>query len=34
MFASSHDRDYVTVAATPKTDGRASKIEKIFLDDA
>ncbi len=25
---------YVTVAATPKTDDRASKIGKLFLDDS
>ena len=27
-----HSRAYVTVAATPKTDGRASRIGKLFLD--
>ncbi len=27
-----HSKAYVTVAATPKTDERASKIGKLYLD--
>ncbi len=29
-----HSRAYVTVAATPKTEDRASKIGKLYLDDS
>ncbi len=29
-----HSKAYVTVAATPKTDDRASKIGKLYLDDS